>query len=97
MADGTEVLYQAAWLECRQAAGMKANEAFVRIGRAFAPEPPSFYVERSLVRPEPTDVEADGRVKVTLICCNNERATVEVSGEPLTFGPRIEVPSDSLE
>jgi hypothetical protein len=53
-------------------------------------------VERSLVRPQPTNIEADGKLKVTLISRNNERAIVEVSGEPLTFGPRIEVPSDSL-
>ncbi len=96
-ADG-EVLFEAAWLSCHLSASMKADEAFVSIPGAFTAEPPSFFVARSLVRPEPptTAEVVEGEVKVTLLYRHNGRSTVEVSGEPLSFGPRIDVPTASL-
>jgi hypothetical protein len=77
---------------------MKSDEAFVKILKAYTPEPPAFYVSRSLVEPAPPENsdEVDGRVRVTLLYRNNGRSLVEVSGEPVTFGPRVEVPTDQL-
>ena len=92
-----ENLFESAWLRCRVAASFKPDEAFVRVLNAFAAEPPEFYVSSSLVSPSPPQIdEQDGQVRVTLLHRHNGRSLVEVSGEPITFGPRFEVPTDLL-
>lgn len=91
-----EVLFESAWLQCRLSASFKPGEAFVLIPTAYAPEAPAFYVSSSLVSPQPQAAEADGKVRVTLLHRNNGRSLVEVSGEPVSFGPRVEVPTASL-
>jgi len=95
--DPGEDRFQSVWCRCRLSASLKPDEAFIRIDEAFAPEPPAFYVKSSLVSPQPLAEEADGRVRVTLLHQNNGRSLVEVSGEPLTFGPRVEVPTELLK
>jgi hypothetical protein len=75
---------------------MKDNEAFISVPGAFTQEVPTFFVDRSLVRPTPTKEEVDGQVHVTLLWRDNGRSVVDVPGEPLTFGPRLEVPSSQL-
>lgn len=96
MTDTGEKLFESAWLQCRIAASFKPDEAFVRIDNAFSPEPPAFYVSSSLVTPQPGDQESDGEVRVTLLYRDNGTSLVEVSGEPVTFGPRVEVPTTLL-
>ena|ERR1700681_3016161 len=85
------------WLQCQLSTGFKTDEAFVRVLLEEKPEPPSFYVSRTLVRPAPTRDEQPGQVRVTLLHRDNGRSTVEVPGEPLSFGPRLEVPSALIE
>lgn len=94
MEDGAH--HRAVWLTCRQSASIKDDEAFVRIDQAGGSEPPSFYVSASLVRPVPQPDEAAGEVRVTLIFRNNGNSVVDIPGEPLSIGPRIEVPSRLL-
>lgn len=93
MEDGTH--HTGVWLACRLQTGMKSGEAFVRVPTDQA-ESPAFYVSAKLVRPEPLVDEADGQVRVTLLSKANGSSVVEVPGEPLSFGPRIEVPSRLL-
>jgi len=85
------------WLECRMSNGTKQEEAFIRITQALGKQPPAFYVPARLVRPAPAPNESDGEVKVTLINRNNGSSVVEVPGEPVSFGPRIEVPTNLLK
>lgn len=96
MANNGEDLFQSAWLQCKLSASFKPDEAFVRIEGAFTPEIPTFYVSRSLVDPQPTEAEVDGQVRVTWLHRGDVRSLVEISGEPVTFGPRVEVPTAAL-
>lgn len=93
MTDGPK--YESAWLVCRLAASFKQGEAFVRVMGTGTPEPPAFFVANSLVEPKPkAKDEIDGRVRVTLHHRRNGTSIVEVPGEPLSYGPKIEVPSN---
>lgn len=86
--------YEAAWLQCRLSTALKADEARVRVVDTGTPEPPTFFVAKSLVDPKPTGTnEIAGRVRVTLRNRRNGTSVVEVPGEPLSYGPMIEVPS----
>ena len=93
MSDGPK--FESAWLKCKLAQSFKPSEAFVRVVGTGTPEPPSFYVAKSLVDPKPqAHHEIDGRVRVTLRHRQNGTSIVEVPGEPLSYGPKIEVPSN---
>jgi hypothetical protein len=94
MSDGPK--FEAAWLQCRVSSSFKPDEARVRVLETNTPEPPTFFVAKSLVDPKPGKVEAPGRVRVTLRDRRNGTSVVEVPGEPLSYGPVIEVPSNLL-
>jgi hypothetical protein len=95
MEDGAH--HKAVWLACKLSTSIKENEAFVRVANVGTNESPSFYVPRALVRPVPVPAEElDGEVKVTLVYRKNGSSVVDVPGEPLSFGPRIQVPSQLL-
>lgn len=91
--------FDAAWLRCRAAASFKRDEALVRIRAQGVPQPIlAFFVDADLVRTktELSKEDAEGTVKVILIDQGNGSATVEVPGEPVSFGPKVVVSSSDL-
>ena len=89
--------FEGAWLDCLLSASYKADEALVRVVDTGSLEPPAFFVLRSLVQPDPpNDVEIKGQVRVTLLNRENGTSVVEVPGEPVSYGPRIQVPTGLL-
>ena len=93
--------FPAAWLRCSAAATYKPDEALIRV-RAAATELEdqdlAFLVDSDLVNPSdlPSGREVAGTVKVMFVGEENGTATVQVLGEPISYGPRIVVPSDEL-
>jgi hypothetical protein len=97
MSQGDGDKFEGAWLACLLSASYKADEALVRIVDTGSTEPPAFFVARSLVQPDPpTDQEVPGQVRVTLLNRDNGTSVVEVPGEPVSYGPRIQVPTRML-
>jgi hypothetical protein len=89
------VEFEAAWVRCQAQASFKPEEAFVKLAAEDTPRPLGFYVDRTLVRPaELGSQETPGEVRVAVLGRSNGSATVHVLGEPVSFGPRITVPSD---
>jgi hypothetical protein len=93
--------FPAAGLRCRAQASSREDEALIKIRAQDSPRPLAFYVESLLVSPAGgvslTREEVEGTVQVILLSRENGSATVEVPGEPVTFGPKVVVPSDDLE
>lgn len=95
MTDGPK--FEGAWLACLLSASYKPDEALVRIVNTGSTEPPAFFVARALVQPDPPmDAEIEGAVRVTLLNRENGTSVVEVPGEPVSYGPRIQVPTGLL-
>ncbi|MEA2579706.1 MAG: hypothetical protein QOE83_598 [Actinomycetota bacterium] len=92
--------FDTVWLRCQAAASFKQDEALITIRALDLPDPnPSFFVDANLLEPGVSltkNAEVQSRVHVLLIAQNNGRATVEVPGEPISFGPKVVVPSDDL-
>jgi hypothetical protein len=97
MSDADGPKFEGAWLACLLSASYKADEALVRIVHTGSTEPPAFYVGLDLVKPEPPmNDEIAGMVRVTLLNRENGTSVVEVPGEPVSYGPRIQVPTALL-
>jgi hypothetical protein len=89
------VEFEGAWVRCQAQASFKPEEAFVKLAAEDVPRPLGFYVDKSLVRPDDLGAqEKEGQVRVAVLGRENGSATVQVLGEPVSFGPRITVPSD---
>ncbi len=60
--------------------------------------PIEFFVDRSLVQPSslPIDASIDAKVQVTVLHSDNGTTVITVPGEPITFGPRLTIPSHLL-
>lgn len=87
---------ESAELACRLAATYAPEEALVRVEVADDREWAAFLVSRDLVRPmelPELGSEVDGHVWVLVVGRDNGRVTVEVPGEPISYGPRISVSS----
>jgi hypothetical protein len=88
------VEFEGAWVRCQAQASFKPEEAFVKLAAEDTPRPLGFYVDKTLVRPEELGPEeTQGEVRVAVLGRDNGSATVQVLGEPVSFGPRITVPS----
>lgn len=90
--------FEAAWVRCQVKASLKAGEAFVKVDAEGVPGPLGFYVDHTLVRPEdPPQEDTDGTVQVIILSQANGSTSVQVLGEPVSFGPRITIPSSLVE
>ncbi len=87
-----------AWIACRATASPKAEEAIVGIAAINEARPIEFFVDRSLVEPTSLklDVSIEAQVQVTVLHSDNGTTVITVPGEPITFGPRLTVPSGLL-
>lgn len=96
MSDGPK--FEGAWLRCKLSTSFRSDEARVRVVDTNTTEPPTFFVAKSLVDPKPKGKnEITGHVRVTLRNRRNGTSVVEVPGEPISYGPVIEVPSKLLK
>lgn len=83
-----------AWLRCLVKAGLKEGEVFVKVEAEGVPGPLGFYVDHSLVRPGKLSPEEEsGEVHVFVLGRDNGSTSVQVPGEPVSFGPKILVSS----
>lgn len=85
---------EVAWLKCLVKASLKEGEAFVRVEAEGVPGPLGFYVDHTLVRPgELSPDETSGEVHVLVLGRDNGSTSVQIPGEPVSFGPKILVSS----
>ena len=87
-----------AWIACRATASPKAEEAIVGIVAIDEDRPIEFFVDRSLVQPDSLKIDAsiDAQVQVTVLHSENGTTVITVPGEPITFGPRLTIPTRLL-
>jgi hypothetical protein len=88
-----------AWVACRAAASPKADEALVGIVTTEGPLPIQFFVDKTLVEPStlPLGDPIEAHLLVTVLSRTNGHSTIDVPGEPITFGPRVTVDTDLLD
>lgn len=88
------------WLRCMAAASFKETEAYITVKAEEVTDTAlSFFVDRRLLKSNDslTEAASDNQVRVMLIERKNGTAVVEVPGEPISFGPKVVVPSGDLE
>lgn len=90
--------YQTVWLRARVKASRKPDLLIVQLLVPGLVEPPTFYVDPSVVRVrsqlQPGE-EADGEVQAILIGSRPDgKLVVHVPGEAVSYGPRLVVPQD---
>ena len=92
------VEFDTRWLSCSARAAGKKDQAFVQVTGTARMGRLAFYVARSLVKPERLgDQPVDAKLKVLLLEERDAQAVVAVPGEPVSFGPKILVPTNLLQ
>ena len=95
-------MFPARWVKCEVLISKKQDEYIVSFPNLPGTvTPPAFFVQPELVQLEGSPVTGEtsaGRVKVILLedRVEDDSVVVEVPGEPVSYGPKLVVPSSLL-